>query len=228
MSAFSTFGNIFFKFTLFDWIALIIFLSVVFGYRYFLALMLRFRPQKLFLGKLQQYRKAWIEIHTGDQNSIVVVQTMRNTIMSASFMASTSVILIMGALGMLHTLGSSEIQLNSLHVLGTTDPSVEAFKLLLIVLILSYSFFNFTSHIREVNYMSFILNIPKDQLDKIEGKDSTSHLDQMFLTSGIHFSMGIRGYYFLIPLMMWFFSPIFMIIFSLAILYILIQRDLKA
>jgi len=143
-------------------------------------------------------------------------------------MASTSVILIMGSLGLLRTLGTSGAPLNEIYVFGAVDPSVDAFKNLLIVMILSYSFFNFTSHIREVNYMSFILNLPKEQLEKIEGGDSTAHLAQMFLTSGIHFSMGIRGYYFLIPLLMWFFSPIFMIIFSLAILYVLIKRDLKA
>jgi uncharacterized membrane protein len=50
----------------------------------------------------------------------------------------------------------------------------------------------------------------------------------MFLTSGIYFSMGMRGYYFLIPLMLWFFSPLLMILSSLMIFFVLIRRDLAA
>jgi uncharacterized membrane protein len=214
-------------FDLFDWLGLTVFLAGLIGYRFFLSLMLKKRPDNLFLGKLQQYRKAWIETHSGDKNSLVVVQTLRNTIMSASFMASTSAILIMGAFNRLYTIGAAAHG-NTLSGAGPSEPSVEVFKILLIIIILSYSFFNFTWYIREINYMSFIFNIPKDQLDRIEGGDATSHIARMFLTSGIYFSMGMRGYYFLIPLMLWFFSPLLMIVSSLVIFYVLIRRDLAA
>ena len=227
MSPIGVFLDWFLNFYLFDWLALAVFLAGLIGYRFFLSLMLKKRPDNLFLGKLQQYRKAWIESHSGDKNSIVVVQTLRNTIMSASFMASTSAILIMGAFNRLYTIGAAE-KGSTLSAAGPSEPSVEVFKILLIIIILSYSFFNFTWYIREINYMSFILNIPKDQLDRIEGGDSTSHIAGMFLTSGIYFSMGMRGYYFLIPLMLWFFSPLLMILSSLMIFFVLIRRDLAA
>ena len=217
MSVFTVFLDWISPFHLFDWLALGFFLAGLLGYRFFLALMLKKRPDNLFLGKLQQYRKAWIESHSGDKNSIVVVQTLRNTIMSASFMASTSAILIMGAFNRLYTFGAAAHG-NTLSAAGPSEPSIEVFKILLIIIILSYSFFNFTWYIREINYMSFILNIPKDQLDRIEGSDSTPHIARMFLTSGIYFSMG----------MLWFFSPVLMIVSSLIILYVLIRRDLAA
>jgi len=222
MSDFDTFGVWFSQFSPADWIALMLFLSSLLGYRYFLAFMLKNRPHNLFLGKLQQYRNAWIKTYSGTKDNIVVIQTLRNMIMSASFLASTSVILIMGALSLLPSLGAS----SRIASIAGDSTSLTTFKVLLVIIILSYSFFNFTWHIREVNYMSFILNIPKDKLDEIEGGDATPNLARMFLTSGIHFSLGIRGYYFLIPLLMWFFSPILMIISSLLILYILIHRDL--
>lgn len=227
MSPIAVFLDWFSNFYLFDWLGLAVFLISVIGYRFFLSLMLKKRPDNLFLGKLQQYRKAWIECHSGGKDSVVVVQTLRNTIMSASFMASTSVILIMGAFNLLYTIGTAE-KGKTLFGAGTSEPSVEAFKILLIIIILSYSFFNFTWYIREINYMSFILNIPKDQLDRIEGGDSTAQIAGMFLTSGIFFSLGMRGYYFLIPLMLWFFSPLLMIFSCLALFYVLIRRDLAA
>ena len=226
MSAYTVFQDWLANFYLLDWIALTIFLAELIGYRFFLALMLRHRPGGLFLGRLQQYRHAWIEAHSGGQNGILVVQTMRNTIMSASFLASTSIIMIMGAFHLLLTLSPAKTATESFYLAGASGPEVNSFKILLIIIILSYSFFNFTWHIREINYMSFIINIPKAELDKIEGCDSTPNIAKMFLTSGIHFSLGLRGYYFLIPLLMWFFSPILMIAASLLIIYILMRRDL--
>ena len=225
MSVFSVFLEWFSPFTIIDWIAFIFFLSGLMGYRFFLALMLKKRPDNLFLGKLQQYRNAWIDAHSGSKDSIVVVQTMRNTIMTASFLASTSIILIMGALSLLSTVDPSQNMLAT-SMSGTTAPTKEVFNILMIIIVLSYSFFNFTWHIREINYMSYILNIPKEELDKIEGDDSTPHIANKFLTAGIHFSLGMRGFYFLIPLLMWLFSPVLMFIASVVIFSILIRRDL--
>ncbi|MBU0728359.1 MAG: DUF599 domain-containing protein [Proteobacteria bacterium] len=223
MSAFDVFGEWFSQFASADWIALGLYLSGLFGYRYFLAFMLRNRPHSLFLGKLQEYRNAWIGAYSGGKEGIVVVQTLRNMIMSASFLASTAVILIMGALNLLPGLGATA---RVADFAGASNDSLTGFKVLLIIIILSYSFFKFTWYIREVNYMSVILNIAKDKLDEIEGGDSTPDIARMFLTSGIHFSLGVRGYYFLVPLLMWFFSPILMSIASVLIVYILIRRDL--
>ena len=147
--------------------------------------------------------------------------------MSASFMASTSIILIMGAFNLLRIIAPSEVA-GDFFMADALQQPVEVFKILLIILILSYSFFNFTWHIREVNYMSMILNVSKEQLDEIEGGDSSDHIAKMFLTSGIHFSLGMRGYYFLLPLLIWFFSPVLMIGSTVLILYVLIHRDLAA
>jgi uncharacterized membrane protein len=226
MTSWGDFVSLFAQFHLFDWLGMIIFFAGLLGYRFFLSYMLNNQPEKLFLGKLQDYRHAWIDTHSGGKGDMVVVQTLRNMIMSASFLASTAVILIMGAFNLLQTLDTSGKSLTTLAISGHSDPSVEAFKILLIIIILSYSFFNFTWYIREVNYMSFILNIPKSQLDEIEGHDSITQIAQMFLTSGIYFSLGMRGYYFLIPLLMWLFDPLLMILSTLIILYILVRRDL--
>lgn len=212
MSAFTVIHGWFSAFTNSDWLALVLFLFGIFGYRIFLFLMLRKRPDSLFLGKLQRYRAAWIDTHCGGDGSLVVVQTLRNTIMSASFLASTAVILIMGAFNLLHTLDRA------------TDPAVV--KILLVIILLTYTFLNFTWYIREINYMSYILNIPRAHLEEIEGGTATEHIARMFLDSGILFSLGMRGYYFIIPLLFWFFSPLLMITATLVILYILLRRDL--
>lgn len=221
------FPNWFANFQFFDWLAFALFLTSLFGYRLFLSYMLKHHSHRLFLGKLQQYRRAWIKGHSGGKDKIAAVQTLRNMIMSASFMASTSIILIMGAFSLMRILVPPEMAGN-FFMTGVSQQPVVVFKILVIILILSYSFFNFTWHIREVNNMSMVLNISKEQLDEIEGGDSSEHIARMFLTSGIYFSLGMRGYYFLIPLLIWFFSPVLMICAMALILYVMIRRDLAA
>lgn len=212
-----------------DWAALAVFLVAIIGYRIFLALMLKSKPGKLYLGKLQAYRNAWMKAHTGaeGQGHLVVVQTLRNNIMTASFLASTAVLLIMGAVNMLDNLDSLGKALTLFHNHAPINPSINLIKVLLIIITLSYSFFNFSNYIREVNYLSLILNIPKQELDTIEGDDSTKLVSQAFLSSGIHFSMGMRGYYFLIPLFLWIFNPVLMILSVVLILTNLMRRDLS-
>jgi len=219
-------GDYFFKIQSLDWTALVFFILCVVGYRTFLALMLKSRPGRLYLGKLQAYRNAWVNTHSGDQNSIVVVQTLRNNIMTASFLASTAVILIMGAVNLLGSIDTLSTTMAVFQHTPARNPLINLIKVLLIIVTLCYTFFNFSNHIRELNYMSYILNIPKAQLDEIEGGDSASLISGVFLSSGIHFSMGMRGYYFLIPLFMWLFSPVFMILATIFLLIILMRRDL--
>ncbi|MFH1155642.1 MAG: DUF599 domain-containing protein [Pseudomonadota bacterium] len=228
MTSFTIFFNWIEKFQTMDWIALSLFIIGIGGYRFFLSHMLKSRPHNLFLGKLQDYREAWLEAHACGKDNMVVVQTMRNTIMCGSFLASTSILLMMAAFNMLITLQSKaqEIYTHASFMFESSDPGVELFKILLIVIILSYSFFNFTWHLREINYISMVINIPKERLDSIEGKDSIPHMNKLFQKAGIYFSMGMRGYYFLVPLLMWFFSPLMMIVSHCLILYIMIHRDL--
>ncbi len=225
--ALSPFLDICTRISVLDWLALLLFGVAVVGYRSFLGLMLHSQPERLYLGKLQAYRNAWIAAHSGDQNSIVTVQTLRNNIMTASFLASTAIILIMGAFNLLGNLHGLVETLRVFRPAPATEPAVDLLKILLIIVTLWYCFFNFTSHIREINYLSLILNIPKARLDAIEGTDSTRLLSQIFLSSGIHFSMGMRGYYFLIPLFMWIFSPVLMIASTVLIVLTLLKRDLR-
>lgn len=209
-----------------DGMAFALFLTIVITYRIFLAMMLKNNRDRLFLGKLQAYRNAWIIAHSHGKNNMVVVQTLRNTIMSASFLASTSVILIMAVFNFLGYLNTPHRSDTLIGIFSAADPVVEMWRIFLIILTLSYTFFNFTWYIREINYLGFILNIPKEQLDAIEGKDSTEVISNLFLTTGIRFSMGMRGYYFLMPLFMWLIHPLFMIVSLLVIVSILLKRDL--
>jgi uncharacterized membrane protein len=164
--------------------------------------------------------------HTDEKSNLVVVQTLRNTIMSASFLASTAIILIMGVFNLLSFISGHQQSRVVVGIFKSVDPVVEMWRVFLIVITLIYTFINFTWYIRDMNYIGFILNIPKKDLDFIEGRDSTEMISNRFLKAGLRFSMGMRGYYFLMPLFLWLIHPVFMIGALLMVVVILLNRDL--
>ena len=159
--------------------------------------------------------------------------------MIASFLASTAIILVIGCLNLLF---STNLSLSTSQMLFIPhDIFLTKLKILFLILTLSYSFFHFMWYIRELHHMSLILNIPENRLKEVlpvdpgisnkrlKGDirvDPVIFLSTMFLYSGIHFSLGIRGYYALIPLFLWLFHPILMIVSLIGIAFFLVRRDL--
>jgi uncharacterized membrane protein len=63
-------------------------------------------------------------------------------------------------------------------------------------------------------------------LRKISPLQPIDFLRNMYINSSNHFTLGIRGYYFLIPLLLWMFHPLLMIISFFGIMLFLVRRDL--
>ena len=159
------------------------------------------------------------------KDPMVIVQTFRNNIMIASLMASTAIILNVGCLHLLFSPKFGQIPLDNMFFLGSFEPLLRIVKIMSLIITLSYSFFHFTWYIRAVHHMTIIFNVTKEDIKKITNKDPVEFLSRMLLRSGFHFSGGMRGYYLLIPLFLWLFHPLLMLIAFFCIIFFLIKRD---
>ena len=79
-------------------------------------------------------RRLWVESVMSERRDILAVQTLRNSTMAASFLASTAVLLIMGALSMSGHGNDVAHVLHSLNLTGAVDPSLWMIKLLILVI----------------------------------------------------------------------------------------------
>lgn len=210
----------------FDLAALITFLVGTTLYKLFFTEMLIFSKDRLYLNRLQTYRCAWISKYCMGTEPIIVIQTMRNNIMIGSFMASTAIILVMGCFNLMFGIDWGNITTSTSLLLHTHDPYLKSLKIMLLIITLLYSFFHFLWHIRELHNMCLILNVPEKELKEFVPFNPRDHLAHIYLNSAIHFALGIRGYYFLIPLLMWLFHPALMLISFFGILFFLLRRDL--
>ena len=98
-----------------------------------------------------------------ERRDILAVQTLRNSTMSASFMASTAVLLIIGVL----TLSAQGDKLSgtwhALNFLGRAGAEMWLFKLLMMLFDLLFAFFSFSMSMRMFHHIGYLINVPLDQ-----------------------------------------------------------------
>jgi uncharacterized membrane protein len=168
-------------------------------------------------------RTAWVETIMGnDKNSVLAVQTLRNSTMAATFLASTAVLMIIGVLTLSGQGQKLEAAWHALNMVGAINPVVWMVKLVLLLLDLFVAFFSFSMAIRIYNHVGFLINVPLSLNHKmITPAHVATHLNR----AGRFYSLGMRAYYFLVPLVFWLFGPHFMLVSTIGLLLVLYRID---
>jgi uncharacterized membrane protein len=177
-------------------------------YNVFIWIKLKSDPIYTIQGATNLARRAWVVNVMEEKNDILAVQTLRNSTMAATFLASTAILLSVGVLsltGQAENLGNTWHMLN---IFGSTERSTLALKLLVLLINLFIAFFSFSSSIRLYNHVGFMINTPCT-----DGNYSSSltFVAIQLNRAANHFHFGMRAFYFLIPLVFWIFGPLLLI-----------------
>ena len=168
-------------------------------------------------------RTAWVETLMGlGRPEVIAVQTLRNSTMAATFLASTSVLLIIGVL----TLSGEGDKLGSTwHVLNTYGANhlgLWLIKIIFLLLDLFAAFFSFSMAIRVYNHVGYLINVPTTlNYKSITPQHVAAHLN----IAGMYYSLGMRSYYFSVPLVFWLFGPLFMLLSTFILIFVLYKID---
>lgn len=192
------------------------------GYQVFLRVKLRSHPTYTIQAVNAIARAAWVETIMRERKDILAVQTLRNSTMAATFLASTSVLLIMGVLTLTaqgEKLGETWYVLN---VSGTTHSMLWLTKLLLLLLDLFVGFFSFSMAIRIYNHVGYMINVPLSLAHK---SISPEHVGRHLNSGGAFYSLGMRAFYYTVPLVFWLFEPTLMLLSTVALIAVLFRID---
>jgi len=205
---------------LLDIVCLLIAVGLFTAYHVHARLKLRTNPIYTLYGANQLARTAWVVGIMEERKDILAVQTLRNSTMAATFLASTSVLLAVGLL----TLSGQGDKLghiwHSMNLFGSTAQSTITLKLLVILVNLFIAFFNFSFAIRLFSHVGFLINAPSEEASY---GSSITFVAMQLNKAGDYFHMGMRAYYFLVPLIFWLFDPMLMVL-STVIMVVLIAR----
>src|SRR5260221_1000190 len=152
-------------------------------------------------------RNAWAARMLTRDTSLVDSILVGHTIHTATFMASTTVLILAGLLGVLGSSDRIYSAVSSISMIIATDQRLFEWKIGLVIVIFVYTFFRFTWAIRQFNYFCAIIgSAPLGRAD-----ETHRHATAMAVVLGhavASVNAGFRGYYFTFPAVGWIAHPL--------------------
>lgn len=187
-----------------DLLGIILFLAIGIGYHSAYALYARTHPLTTVKGKIHLFRRTWVKRILDRKDYILAVQTVRNLMMSANFLATAS-LLSLSLVFNIVILQSPENVAMGLHI---DNPAILTFKLYTLALIFGFSFWEFLLSIRYLNQLSVLVGADPDMIEQVEGVDAVSYLTTLLNRATNRYTYGQRAFYFATAIFAWIFSPI--------------------
>jgi uncharacterized membrane protein len=169
-------------------------------------------------------RARWVaHVMANPGKDVMAVQTLRNFVMGASLMASTATLLIVGTLTLS---GQAESISRSWHVLnagGSHAAELWIIKVLSLLVDFIVAFFAFAMAVRLNNHVVFMLNVPTGE----GGHDALTPaaVARRLNRAGNLFAIGMRAFFFAVPLVFWLFGPPFLVGATLGLVIALYHLD---
>jgi uncharacterized membrane protein len=211
--------------TVLDAVALLAFLAIWVAYNTLFDGWLR-RPNSIN-ARMIAVREGWMIQLLRRENRIVDATLIGHSMRTATFFASTTILLIAGLLGAIGAAEHIHGGVANLSVLlkGTTQALFEL-KVVLLISIFIYAFFKFTWAIRQFNYFSAIIGSAPDANPASADWESARRM-ALILSHGIwQLNAGIRAYYFALAAFSWFIHPLFFITMTVLMTLVLVRRQL--
>lgn len=191
---------------LFDQLALILFLVLSVGYHTFYMVVMRHHHDWSARARMDEHRLSWIESVQKRGERIMAVQSLRNLIMTNTFLASTMILLVAF---IANYMVLSELPAQFVH------PRPDAYtgampvyvKGSILVLLYAFAFTMFLGSLRNLNHLSILVGVESDRIQATEGRDPVHFMAAKLHQIEAMTTAGRRAVYFSLPVFTWFFSP---------------------
>jgi uncharacterized membrane protein len=207
----------------YDLISFVLSVLILLAYNLFIGYKIRKNPAYTVQAVNVIARTAWVEsIMQESGKEVLAVQTLRNSTMAATFLASTAVLLIIGVLTLSGQGDKMEGTWHALNIAGAQYAELWLTKLLLILLDLFVAFFSFAMAVRVFNHVGYMINVPLARNFKMI---CPAHVAVHLNRAGKFYSIGMRAYYTVVPLVFWLFGPHFMLLATIVLVAVLYRLD---
>lgn len=193
------------------------------GYQLYLRRRIRKDPAYSMHEVSREARHRWVRaIMSTDKDGVLAVQTLRNSVMACSFMASTAALLVVGALNFSTELDKLGQTWRSIHSASPGSSGLHYSITLLLVVDFTCAFFFYSIAIRYYNHVGYMINLPTD----LRSKGLTPNYVSNYLErAGRFYYYGLRTFFFSIPLVFWYFGPLPLLAASVLLVAVLYTLD---
>lgn len=193
-------------------------------YHWLLIRRVRRYPLRTAVGITNHVRVQWVRSVMDGKSDILAVQTLRNGLMAANFLASTAILISLGLLSVAFKPGLFQEISHTVNLVGAPSELLWMFKLMLLVVLFFYAFFNFTLTIRYYIHAGFMINILEAHDPTVTPEVVASVLNQ----GALHYTLGMRGFYIAVPVGLWLFGPLWMLTGAIVLVWSLNKLDRTA
>jgi len=191
-----------------------------FVYNYGVPLVEKRRPSLSVIMSMQ--RRRWVANATRRESPLDAILSA-NIMGSVSFLASTSVLLILAVFAAMGQVSSVMEALESVGMTTNYTPADLQLHFVVMLAIFVLSFFAFTLALRQFNHFCIMIGAMDHTGQVTEAEiDAIAQLNAM---AAKNFNNGIRAYYFSVATVAWFASPWLAIAASIVTVGFLIHRE---
>ncbi|XP_048133118.1 uncharacterized protein LOC115751019 isoform X2 [Rhodamnia argentea] len=162
----------------------------------------------------------WLWHKDNEKKNILAVQTLRNTIMGSTLMATTSILLSTGLAAVISSTYSVKKPLND-AVYGAHGEFTVALKYVTLLTLFLFSFLCHSLSICFINQVNILINSPQDSDETVSPEFVAALLEKGFVLN----TVGNRLFYSGLPLLLWIFGPFLVFLCSLTLVPILYNLD---
>ncbi|KAI3707276.1 hypothetical protein L6452_25648 [Arctium lappa] len=193
---------------------------ITIGYHVWLWHKVRSQPLTTIIGTNNHGRRLWVStiMEDNDKKNILAVQTLRNTIMGATLMATTSILLCSGLAAVISSTYSVKKPIND-AIYGAHGEFMVALKYVTLLLVFLASFMCHSLSIRFINQVNFLINCPSESTVTCEYVAEL--LEKGFTLNAV----GNRLFYSALPIVLWIFGPVLVFVCSVTLVSMLYNLD---
>ncbi|MCR5878642.1 DUF599 domain-containing protein [Phenylobacterium sp. J367] len=173
-------------------------------------------------------RAAWMRNMVGRDNRFMDGQLLGHTLNSASFFASSNLILIAATAGALFGGESTFRSVSALEVIRTSSRFQFEFQLAVVLISLARGLLDFIWAIRQMNYSIAAIGAVPEVLTPEEAERFGAAVARLLNPALSSFNSGIRAYYFALAAGAWLFGPIALIAATLGAVTVLFWRQRRS
>jgi uncharacterized membrane protein len=206
-----------------DLAAAILSVTALGAYQFFLRWRLKRDPLYTVHAVNVVARNAWVDmVMSHDKPDVLAVQTLRNSVMASSFMASTAILLLIGALSLVGSSDNTSSILHALNAGGETGNALTAWKLMCLLSDFFIAFFCFAMSVRFFNHVGYMISIPIGRgVSAVSPGLAAAYLNR----AGLFYVLGLRSFFYSVPLVFWMFGPHFMVAATVLLIAALYPLD---
>jgi uncharacterized membrane protein len=220
-----------------NWRGLHIDLMDVAGVLWFFALWIgyaqfavwRSRRQPSLMSTMDGYRRDWWTRIIERELRMIDTSIVANLANSATFFASTTLLILGGLLALLGTTEKVVAVVQGLPFNARSTSELWEVKILLLIGIFTYAFFKFTWALRQFNFTGMLIGAaPKMPENAWLEKDYIQRAAHLSTLAAESFNNGLRSYYFALAALAWFLNGWFLMAVTTWVVFVLYWREFRS